>query len=168
MQDFILRELQGKELHLGGDRRNDSPGHCATYCTYSFIEPISNLIVHQEVVDTRQADLKSPNMEKIGCEKGLTYLISTRKMKVKRFVTDDHNQISAMMSMYFKISFESFNWLVFLCISMILSAKKHISSVGIPKIFYDCSKVFLHKSGGNQVHVHKHLFQNKFVKVILS
>ena len=98
MQDAMINLFRGMELYLGGDARNDSPGHCATYSTYSFIEPISNLILRQEIIDVRQAQLKSPNMEKIGCENGLKYMRNIRKIKVKGLKTDDHSQISAMIS----------------------------------------------------------------------
>ena len=96
MQDLLLEKFQGKEVYLGGDGRNDSPGHCATYCNYTFMDPVSHMIIHQEVVDVRQSDLKSPNMEKLGCKNGLEFLKS-KKIIVAGFVTDDHNQISAMM-----------------------------------------------------------------------
>ncbi len=74
MQIMLLEKFQGKKLYLAGDGRNDSPGHCSTYCNYTFMDSASNLIVHQEIVDVREADMKSPNMEKIGCRKGLDYL----------------------------------------------------------------------------------------------
>ena len=98
MQDAIINLFRGMELYLGGYSRSDSPGLCTTYSTFSFIEPISNFILHQEIIDVRQAQLKSPNMEKIGCENGLKYMRNIRKIKVKELTTDDHSQISAMMS----------------------------------------------------------------------
>ncbi len=61
------------------------------------MDSASNLIVHQEIVDVREADMKSPNMEKIGCRKGLNYL-KEKKIDIAGFVTDDHNQISELMS----------------------------------------------------------------------
>ena len=79
-----------------GDGRNNSPGDCVTYCTYSFMDTMSNLILHQEIVDVCEANLKSPNMEKIGCKRGLDKL--KENVNLKGLVTDDHNQISAMMS----------------------------------------------------------------------
>ena len=96
MQSLLYQLFKGKELFLGADGRNDSPGHSATYCTYTFMDPISNLILHQEIVDLREVDYKSPNMEKLGCKKGLEVL--RKNLTIKGLVTDDHNQISAMMS----------------------------------------------------------------------
>ena len=99
MQDMLFGKFKGKELYLGGDGRNDSPGHCATYCNYTFMDPVSHLIIHQEVIDVRQSDLKRPNMDKLGCKNGLQ-LLKNKKIVVAGLVTDDHNQISAMMSKY--------------------------------------------------------------------
>lgn len=99
MQSLMFDLFRNKEVVIGGDGRNDSPGHCATYCTYSFIDSVSNLILHQEIVDVREAELKSPNMEKLGCKRGLDKL--REHLTVKGLVTDDHNQISAMMSKNF-------------------------------------------------------------------
>ena len=53
-------------------------------------------------MDVRDANMKSPNMEKLGCIKGLDKL--QKNMKVRGFVTDDHSQISAMMSKNFRFS----------------------------------------------------------------
>eukprot|EP00112_Aurelia_sp_Birch-Aquarium-sp1_P002028 Seg1221.6 transcript_id=Seg1221.6/GoldUCD/mRNA.D3Y31 product="hypothetical protein" protein_id=Seg1221.6/GoldUCD/D3Y31 len=97
MQEMLFEKFRGKQLYLAGDGRNDSPGHCSTYCNYTLMDTVSNLIIHQEIVDVRQAEMKSPNMEKIGCKKGLEFL-KEKKLKIAGFVTDDHNQISAMMS----------------------------------------------------------------------
>ncbi|XP_065068067.1 uncharacterized protein LOC135693488 isoform X2 [Rhopilema esculentum] len=111
MQSLIFRLFAGKEVTLGGDGRNDSPGHCATYCTYSFIDTVSDLIVHQEIVDVRDANMKSPNMEKLGCKKGLDKL--QKNMKVRGFVTDDHSQISAMLkndNSFTEIKFQKDVW----------------------------------------------------------
>ena len=53
-------------------------------------------------MDVQDANMKSPNMEKLGCKKGLDKL--QKNMKVRGFVTDDHSQISAMMSKNFLFS----------------------------------------------------------------
>ena len=102
MQSLMFGMFRNKEVVIGGDGRNDSPGHCATYCTYSFIDSVSNLILHQEIVDVREVELKSPNMEKLGCKRGLDKLME--HLTIKSFVTDDHNQISAMMSKNFYLN----------------------------------------------------------------
>ena len=103
MQEMLLEKFRGKQLYLAGDGRNDSPGHCSTYCNYTLMDTTSNLIIHQEVVDVRQAEMKSPNMEKIGCRKGLEFL-KEKKLRIAGFVKDDHNQISAMMCKPFSLT----------------------------------------------------------------
>ena len=55
--------MKDTQLILAGDGRCDSPGKCAKFCTYSFIEQENKLIVHTEVIDKREVKLKSPNME---------------------------------------------------------------------------------------------------------
>ena len=95
MQNVILSLLNHKEVILAGDGRNDSPGHSSTYCQYTFMDTFSDLIVHQELIDVRDAQLKSPNMEKIGFQKGLDFLMN--QMNVEGVVTDSHSSISALL-----------------------------------------------------------------------
>ena len=98
MQSLLAKLYEGKMIFVGGDGRNDSPGHCATYCNYSFIDSASGFILHQEIVDVRDADFKSPNMEKIGCKKGLRRMPDL--FTVGGLVTDDHKAICAMISKF--------------------------------------------------------------------
>lgn len=97
MQKLLFELFANREVNIAADGRNDSPGYSATYCNYTLMDTESNLILHQEIIDVRNANYKSPNMEKLGCKQGLAKL--RRHIDVKGFVTDDHNQISAMMSM---------------------------------------------------------------------
>ena len=93
---------EGHELIIAGDGRNDSPGHSSTYCTYSFLDTESNLILHQELVDVREAELKSPNMEKIGFQRGLDYLIE--KSDIGGVVTDAHTHIGALLGNHLNLT----------------------------------------------------------------
>ena len=43
-----------------GDGRNDSPGHCAQYCTYTLMDCECKSIVSTITVDKRETSLKSP------------------------------------------------------------------------------------------------------------
>ena len=92
------KERAGKSLLLSSDGRNDSPGHCAQYCTYSFADLEDKEIVNIKVVDGREVDnRKSANMERIGFERGLDEMLQS-EMVVEEIVTDGHTAIGALMS----------------------------------------------------------------------
>ncbi|XP_071819789.1 uncharacterized protein [Apostichopus japonicus] len=88
-------KLKDKGLCVAGDARTDSPGHCAQYCTYSFMDDDSSKILHLEVVDVREVGGKSPNMERVGFERGLDFLM--KEFKICEVVTDAHVQIKALL-----------------------------------------------------------------------
>ena len=112
MQHEILSKLGGTRVSVAADGRNDSPGHSATYCMYTFMEENSKLVLHQELVDAREVQLKSPNMERLGCERGLLFLLKEFGT-IRSFVTDDHISISAMLGEF---------WYALLC--MYITLKK--------------------------------------------
>ena len=56
------------------DGRMDSPGHCAQYCTYTFMENDTKKIVSIITLDKREAGGKSGNLEKLGFIKSMTIL----------------------------------------------------------------------------------------------
>ena len=97
LHNLLFRLLQGRSISLAEDGRNDSPGHSATYCVNSFMEIDSKFILHQELVDTREAALKSPNMERLGFEQGLNYIRTRKEVKGIGVVTDDHKSISCLL-----------------------------------------------------------------------
>ena len=72
-QEKILSTLKGKEVILSGDGRCDSPGKTAKYCTYSMMENEDNLILHAVNFDKRQAQLRSPKMERMALVNCLQY-----------------------------------------------------------------------------------------------
>ena len=89
---------------LAGDGRNDSPGHSSQYCTYTLMEHDSNSILSVQVVDKREVQGKSTNMEKLGAELGLRHVLDAG-VEIAQFVTDAHVQIGTLMSkhkIYFK------------------------------------------------------------------
>ena len=97
MKTNLWKERENKELVLSSDG-NDSPGHSAQYCTYTFAEMEIKCILELNIVDVREVEgRKSPNMERIGFERGLDKLIAS-KMNVKEVVTDGHLEIGALMS----------------------------------------------------------------------
>ncbi|XP_063405831.1 uncharacterized protein LOC134689792 [Mytilus trossulus] len=94
--DDIYTELQGKEVVVLGDGRMDSPGHCAQYCTYTFMEMETKRILCIITMDKRMTEGKSTSLEK-GCfEKGLK-IMTDAGLNIKEVVTDAHPQIGALM-----------------------------------------------------------------------
>jgi hypothetical protein len=93
MQSVLLRDLKDKEVDLCGDGRSDSPGFSAQFCLYSFVS--NNVVLHTELVDKRETKLKSTNMEKEACIRGLSFL--SKHVSIARFCTDAHVQIKAML-----------------------------------------------------------------------
>lgn len=94
------KERAGNSLLLSSDGRNDSPGHCAQYCTYSFADMENKEILNMKIVDVREVDnRKSAKMERVGFERGLDEMLQSQ-MVVKEVVTDGHTEIGALMSMY--------------------------------------------------------------------
>lgn len=85
------------KINVSGDGRNDSPGHTAKYCTYTVMDIETEAIVEQIVVDKRETDLKSGNMETKGFQKALGNL-QNAEVKIKEVVTDANPSVSALMS----------------------------------------------------------------------
>lgn len=79
---------------LRSDARNDSPGHCAQYCTYTIADMVDKVLLQQNVLGVREVDgRKSTNMESIGMDA----LLSTNII-IKEVITDGHTGIAALMS----------------------------------------------------------------------
>ena len=74
------------DLHLCGDGRSDSPGHCAQFCTYVLMEQFSKMIVDLEILDSRETDGVSTRMEKEGLIRLLAKLRG--KLDIKEITTD--------------------------------------------------------------------------------
>lgn len=83
-------------MHLG-DGRNDSPGHCSQYMTYTVMNHETKDILAMIVIDKREVGLKSPNMEKEGLRRAL-HQLKDAGLQVGELVTDAHVQIASMMS----------------------------------------------------------------------
>ena len=95
----LWEEKTGQDIILSGDGRNDSPGHCAQYSTYSLADMEDHAILQMNIVDVREAAGKSNNMEKIGFVRGMDKLLASQ-MSIKEVVTDGHLGIAALMSKY--------------------------------------------------------------------
>lgn len=75
----------------------DSPGFSAKYCAYTFMEHESNDILVMIFIDKRLTSLKSSNMEVLGFQRGMDYLISNG-VHISEVVTDAHSSITKLMS----------------------------------------------------------------------
>ncbi|PIK35795.1 hypothetical protein BSL78_27382 [Apostichopus japonicus] len=94
-QSSLFESLKEQQLCVAGDGRTDSPGHCAQYCTYSFMDTSGSKILHVDVVDVRETGGKSTNMERLAFERGLDYLMAN--VNVTEVVTDAHVQTTALI-----------------------------------------------------------------------
>jgi hypothetical protein len=101
MRQSLLNERKDKEILLSSDARNDSPGHCAQYCTYTITDMVDQVILQQNVVDVREVEgRKSNNMERLGFERGMDTLLST-DIIIKEVITDGHTGIASLMSKWY-------------------------------------------------------------------
>ena len=63
-QEIINHELQGQSLVVMGDGQCDSPRFTAKNLCYFLMEMTTGYIIDLEVLDNREVELKSVNMEK--------------------------------------------------------------------------------------------------------
>ncbi|XP_011677896.2 uncharacterized protein LOC105444839 [Strongylocentrotus purpuratus] len=87
-----LQEL-GEPLVLGGDARNDSPGHTAKYGSYTFMEMNINKVIHVELVQKSEV-ANSYNMELEALRRGLVWVEQT-DLELGTIITDRHVQVRA-------------------------------------------------------------------------
>lgn len=110
MKKSLWEERSGKEVLLSGDARNDSPGHCAQYCTYTLADMDDKVILQQNVLDVREVEgRKSTNMERLGFERGMDVLMSTN-IDIKEVITDAHTGIGGLMSKF--LIFHLYNYII--------------------------------------------------------
>ena len=96
-QQEIFSELKDREggAVLAGDGRCDSPGHCAKYCTYTFLDVTSQKVIDFNVVSVSQV-ANSNQMKKKGFVDTLAN-IEANDIEVKLISTDRHTQIKKEM-----------------------------------------------------------------------
>ncbi len=102
---FILLSIS----QIAGDGRNDSPGHCAQYLTYTFMEDVPKDILQMEVRDKRQTALVSTRMEVDALLKGLDFLMQTEGLTVTEMVTDAHTTITSRMRKFVFLLYSFFS-----------------------------------------------------------
>ncbi|CAG2228437.1 unnamed protein product [Mytilus edulis] len=96
-QDETIMEFQNTDVIVLGDGRMDSPGHCAQYCSYTFMEYTSKKILCITTMDKRSTDRKSTNLEK-ACFMKRNAVFKDKGIKVVEVVTDAHVQIASVMT----------------------------------------------------------------------
>jgi hypothetical protein len=74
----LWEEKTGQDFILSGGGRNDLPGHCVQYSTYSLADMEDNTILQMNIVDVRDAAGKSNNMEQIGFVRGMDKLLASQ------------------------------------------------------------------------------------------
>ena len=99
-QGIINRELQGQNLVVMGDGQCDSPGFTAKNLCYFLMEMTTGFIIDLEILDKREVDLKSVNMEKKALENILQRIQNV--LNVIEVVTDASASIKKMMSEFRK------------------------------------------------------------------
>ena len=95
MQEEQFKSYGKNKVSVCGDGRCDSPGFSAQYMTYSFMDMETHKILTVNVVEKREVEGKSPNMEKLGFLRGMVTLQS--KLQVSEVATDAHCQIRATL-----------------------------------------------------------------------
>ncbi|XP_052097349.1 uncharacterized protein LOC127732344 [Mytilus californianus] len=99
-QEDTLREFENTDVIVLGDGRMDSPGHCAQYCSYTFMEYTTKKILCITTMDKRSTDRKSTNLEKACFLKEMKFF-KDKGIKVVEVVTDAHVQIASVMKKEF-------------------------------------------------------------------
>ncbi|XP_070203994.1 uncharacterized protein [Littorina saxatilis] len=84
-----------RPLKLAGDGRCDSPGHCAKYGSYTFLDATTMEVLHIELIQSNMVK-NSHAMELEGLKRGLNALKAN--VKVSHLVTDRHVQIKSHMA----------------------------------------------------------------------
>ena len=99
-QTIINQELQGQNVVVMGDGQCDSPGFTAKNLCYFLMEMTTGYIIDLEVLDKREVELKSVNMEKKALENILQRI--KHVLKVVEVVTDASASIKKMMGEFVK------------------------------------------------------------------
>ena len=90
-QNKLLAQCKSK-LVLAGDGCCDSSGSSAKYCTYTFVDTDTNLILHVQTVDKHEVGLESPNVEQKAFLHGMAFLIDNH-LDVAKIVTDASSSV---------------------------------------------------------------------------
>ena len=90
-----LAAIGNTSLILAGDARHDSPGHCATFGTYTLLDNDSNLIVSTETVKSTEVD-NSYWLDIEGLRRCLDHM-SAQGNNISILTTDRHGGIAKLL-----------------------------------------------------------------------
>jgi len=95
-QRELIADLEQHEggVHVAGDCRNDSPGHCAKYGVYTLIEQTTKKVLDLQVVQSNEAG-NSNACELVGFKRAISFLTETHNVHLATIVTDRHLSIAA-------------------------------------------------------------------------
>lgn len=93
--EALLAAIDSMELILAGDARHDSPGHCATFGTYTLLDTASNLIISTATVKVTEV-ANSYWLEIEGLRRCLDHL-ATHGTVVSVLTTDRHGGIGKLL-----------------------------------------------------------------------
>ena len=79
-------------------------GFSANRSTAVFMEAEKKVIIHMEVGDSREVERKSPRMEKLLIERGLSYLVFHSPVVVWEVISDASKTVISILSNYQNIS----------------------------------------------------------------
>jgi len=101
-QTAVLSVLSANDqVVLCGDGRSDSPGHNATYCSYTVMDTATSIILDQQLVQvTEEGVTSSVAMEKVALERSLNFLISYG-IQIDTLATDRHPAVKSLLSKNF-------------------------------------------------------------------
>lgn len=97
MKSKLLETLNPyKEIIIGGDGRNDSPGFSARFCVYVAMDLFTKLVIDMEILDKRETGGASTNMEREGLTRILLRLME--QIDIGEIATDASSSIMKRIS----------------------------------------------------------------------
>ena len=125
--EAIMSSLAGQSVIASGDARCDSPGHNATYGTYSIMDTQSRLIIAQETV--RVTEVKNSYWMEVEGMKRCLHNLGDHGVEISTLATDRHPSIrKTLADDYPQIRHEYDLW------HIVKSLKKRLLSAKKPEI----------------------------------
>ncbi|XP_078326439.1 uncharacterized protein LOC111104544 [Crassostrea virginica] len=93
----MRKSFGGLPISVAVDVRYDTPGFSANRSTAVFMEAEKKVIIHMEVGDSREVERKSPRMEKLLIERGLSYLVFHSPVVVWEVISDASKTVISIL-----------------------------------------------------------------------